>query len=234
MLSTQVEYWKLQENKRHNVETEAQGWFNAKEAQRHNVETENVNWFSANEGQRHNLATEDINRFSALETQRHNIVSEGETQRHNVMTENLGFSNLAEDIRHNKASESINTINANAAMIRAQASAKDANTKYDQLRVYANDLDWQHMFSEERQELEERKADIAQQQADTQQRLVDQNTSQGWIGLSNTAYANVINQQRLEHQTEIDWANFGLSAAMGSSREARGWFNAITNQGQGD
>lgn len=126
MTQNQINYWNLQESKRHNVAGE-------QETNRHNVVTEN-------ETNRHNVATEGIDLGKLNETIRHNKASEGlasrgydiqesqlrETNRHNIATENLGVGQLnlgygqlaatnrdldiksqqqAETARHNQASE---------------------------------------------------------------------------------------------------------------------------------
>lgn len=123
MLATQVQYWGIQETKRHNLvserqtdkqlaeqqrhntETEHVQWFNARESQRHNQEAETISWFTARESQRHNKQQEAISWFGARENQRHNLVTEKETQRHNYATE-------FETSRHNKQQESIGWFSA--------------------------------------------------------------------------------------------------------------------------
>lgn len=109
MLPTQVQYWTLQETKRHNIETELQGQQNIAENVRHNREVESQQW------------------FGLQETQRHNIAFENETQRHNQATEGISFANLQELIRHNYATEAVQAKQADAAMRQAQASAVQAN-----------------------------------------------------------------------------------------------------------
>lgn len=59
MLGVQVEYWKLQETKRHNIETEDLGALNYLETKRHNVETENLGFSNLNESIRHNKVAEE-------------------------------------------------------------------------------------------------------------------------------------------------------------------------------
>jgi inorganic pyrophosphatase/exopolyphosphatase len=125
MTRNQLEYWNLQETKRHNAATEG-------ETGRHNVaeegETKRHNVMSESEMQRHNMRTEMQTDTNLLETQRHNIATEGytkqsvaETQRANRASESirreqnrlesqkLGLtqSQIAESIRHNIASEGI-------------------------------------------------------------------------------------------------------------------------------
>lgn len=89
MLPAQVNYWTLQENKRHNVATEE------------------IQSRAQMEEARHNKVYEG-------ETHRHNFVTENETMRHNVATERvqasqvaLGWSQLSESTRHNKMMEGV-------------------------------------------------------------------------------------------------------------------------------
>lgn len=65
MLQTQVQYWSLQEQKRHNIVTENQTDFVNNEVKRHNLTTEGLtDWFNR-ETQRHNLSSESIGRTQA-------------------------------------------------------------------------------------------------------------------------------------------------------------------------
>lgn len=98
MTHNQIEYWNLQETKRHNIAGES-------ETNRHNVVGEN-------ESSRHNQATEAIDIGKLNETVRHNTVTEGETERHNRETENIGYGQLNESIRHNTVTESIQSMDA--------------------------------------------------------------------------------------------------------------------------
>lgn len=98
MTHNQIEYWNLQENKRHNLASES-------ETARHNVSTEG-------ETNRHNLVTESTEIGKLGETIRHNVATEQESARHNRETENIGYGQLNETVRHNLASESIESMNA--------------------------------------------------------------------------------------------------------------------------
>lgn len=107
MLATQVQYWDLQERKRHNVATEAQARNELAESRRHNQEVESTNWFSVKESQRHNIASENLGFATLAESARHNRSTESleaskqaETRRHNTRLEN-------ETIRHNMFGESL-------------------------------------------------------------------------------------------------------------------------------
>jgi hypothetical protein len=94
MTNQQIQYWGLQESKRHNLETESLG---SK---------------SLNETKRHNIVTENLGYDTLAESKRHSIVSERETQRHNMATESLtqqqiglGYAQLNETTRHNLQQE---------------------------------------------------------------------------------------------------------------------------------
>ncbi len=99
MLSAQVEYWKLVENKRHNIANEQ--WQND----------------SLLETERHNTVTEKYN-YDVL----------GETKRHNDVSEALGFAELNERIRSNKAQENIGWSNAANQGKQAAAALQNAAT----------------------------------------------------------------------------------------------------------
>lgn len=89
MTHNQIEYYKLQEDIRHNQAGEG-------ETNRHNVETEKYNISTLNESIRHN-------RVGESETIRHNQAVERETNRTNVANENIKAATLNETIRNNKA-----------------------------------------------------------------------------------------------------------------------------------
>lgn len=121
MTGNQINYWNLQENKRHNVVTE-------EETGRHNRATESIDLGNLNETRRHNLATERLEGGKLSETTRHNLAYENELSRHNKVGEeqnavNLGISRdtLNEAIRHNFGSESLTARDLN---IRADSLAE--------------------------------------------------------------------------------------------------------------
>lgn len=96
MLNTQVQYWTLQENKRHNLMTEAQAKNELDESRRRNLENERQGRVSLAETSRHNREQESQGWFNARE----NV-------RHNKETEATGWSTLQENTRHNQAYEGI-------------------------------------------------------------------------------------------------------------------------------
>lgn len=111
MLNTQVEYWKLQESKRHNVATE--------QLSRDQL---GFSYAQLAEDTRHHQADERQNYYSYLETSRHNKASEDIAYR-NI---DLGYANLSELSTHNRAMEDIGRTQARASLISASASVMQA------------------------------------------------------------------------------------------------------------
>lgn len=105
MTQNQINYWNLQELKRHNVvgegETNRHNLVTERETGRHNLATENIDISKLAETSRHNRAGEKIEAGKLSESARHNLVSEGQNQQQ--LGINLG--NLSELSRHNKAGE---------------------------------------------------------------------------------------------------------------------------------
>lgn len=93
MTRNQIDYWTLQETKRHNQVSE-------QESVRHNRADEG-------ETQRSHRANEELGRNNLLELSRHNQSVENETNRHNVAMESVEQGKLSETTRHNKATENI-------------------------------------------------------------------------------------------------------------------------------
>lgn len=104
MLNTQVEYWKLQETKRHNAVSEGFSYAQLAEDTRHHQADERQNYYSYLENSRHNRSTEDIGYRNV----------------------DLGYANLSELSTHNRAMESIGETQARASMISANASQAHA------------------------------------------------------------------------------------------------------------
>ena len=127
MTHNQIEYWKLQEEKRSNIANETENARHNKayesEVSRHNVATETLQLGSLNETIRSNKAREGLTAAANAEIARHNVASEnlqagtlGESIRHNQQMEamsqgqlQLGQDTLSESQRHNQATELINT-----------------------------------------------------------------------------------------------------------------------------
>lgn len=118
MTTNQIAYWKLQEEKRHNLVGEGHEDRKIVETKRHNSATEMYQLKDLGEKVRHNKVTEGqgadslvLNRARLQEDIRHNTNVEKETKRSNVARESETVrSNLAretENIRSNKAKEFI-------------------------------------------------------------------------------------------------------------------------------
>lgn len=105
MTRNQIEYWNLNETRRHNVTTE-------NETVRHNQASES-------ETNRHNVVSEGIDLGQLSETARHNRAGEAVAQQ-NVQ---LGLGTLSENIRHNRASEALTGTDLN---IRSSIAAETA------------------------------------------------------------------------------------------------------------
>jgi hypothetical protein len=128
MLAVQVQYWTMQENKRHNLVAEAQNRRNL-EIQQYNADTNRMN---ATENIRHNKAVE-------TETNRHNVVSENqgwavitETNRHNLVMESQGWANIDVATRNaasNELNAQTNRMNAQTNRLNYGVNAMNANTR---------------------------------------------------------------------------------------------------------
>lgn len=216
MLSAQVEYWKLQENKRHNYETEYQGRVALAETGRHNVETENLGWGTLSETARHNVVTEQTNWFNAKENQRHNVAGEQlgwfnatENQRHNLVTESQGSEKLAQGWESTKQgwaqvdvarwNAATNEMNAYTNARNAEINARNSDTMYfNALRGY-EELDLQR----ERNEWE-REHDSS--------RLSTQ-----FLQFNNQRNQTEVNEYSAETQHNLGWANWWQKWALGLS-----------------
>lgn len=156
MTRNQIEYWNLQESKRHNVATEV-------EINRHNVATEGIDLGNLQETQRHNYATEGIELGKLGETRRHNVATEGISQfeantrnqqvvenvRHNQAVEgftgtdlSIRSDTLSETTRHNQATEGIERTKAEAQaeVNRANADLIKVQKEWEALKL-RTDLD---------------------------------------------------------------------------------------------
>lgn len=137
MTHNQIDYAKLQEDKRHNQEVELNARNVLAENVRHNSETERIqsetNVINSNhyanmdaESARHNQEVE-------AETNRHNIVMEGIQQRQNRLTAQqnaIRLQELAETEAHNTEMEWIGHTNAQANLINANAADRNATTNF--------------------------------------------------------------------------------------------------------
>lgn len=98
MTANQINYWNLQETRRHNTSTEG-------ESVRSNKAKEAIDLSKAQETARSNRANE-------VETNRSNTAKETETRRHNIQDEGIKMMDLRETNRHNINTEKTNSYNA--------------------------------------------------------------------------------------------------------------------------
>lgn len=141
MTKNQIEYNKLLETQRSNRAQESltekrdnrayevsSGTLS--ETKRHNVAAELVSSNTLAETKRSNLAREEENYRSNVakesENVRHNTAVEVETRRSNVAGERLRSRELSEQSRHNLQTESVGRTQAQASMLQATASQRQA------------------------------------------------------------------------------------------------------------
>lgn len=139
MTHNQISYWTLQEQRRNNMQVNA-------ETNRHNLATEA-------ESGRHNQATELIDLSKLEETRRSNRANESiaqernliawdsnaiaranlsETVRHNRASEAYSFASLAESVRHNKEQESIGNSNITLGYTQTHESTRHNKAQEDE------------------------------------------------------------------------------------------------------
>lgn len=137
MTTNQINYWNLQENKRHNVRTEGQTDVQLAETERHNRATEGIDISKLSEQSRHNLETErqgreslgidhgklDLAHLNLAETSRHNQASEA-AERSKI---GLGYAQLSETSRHNQQAEALQGYDLN---IRQQQQDENVRHNY--------------------------------------------------------------------------------------------------------
>jgi len=205
MLAVQVQYWSLQEDKRHNRATEY-------ETNRHNVSVET-------ETHRHNVETELLGNRSL-----------NETIRHNVATESYWNRSLNETIRHNRETEAVGwynagsqRISANAALLSANANVRNAETNFQRMRndyalgLQANNIS---LFNAQTQD---RLATVQEKRLAVDTDRYNAEIAQGWATImNNQARTNIqqseleLNQQRFEHSKRMDvWRNINDSVDVG-------------------
>lgn len=135
MLQSQVNYWNLQETRRHNLATERLARESQAETQRHNISTEDVAYGNLRESATHNRATEALGWETLGENRRHNVVAEYENERHNREMEGIQQAANAEAIRSHKAQEEISWYNAETANKRLEYDALNAASNSMQAQV---------------------------------------------------------------------------------------------------
>lgn len=172
MLQTQVNYWTLVENKRHNLQTEDLGFRTLNESIRHNQQTEELGWAGLSENKRHNLATEQVASGTL-----------GENVRHNLATENLGQQNIY-----------VAQAQAAAAMVGAQASMKNAVTNENKLTFNRKQYQTQ-MQNYYKYELPLKQQDIfiRHQEADTKQATMEYERLKAYNDMANRSVTTIQN-----------------------------------------
>lgn len=133
MTHNQIDYGRLQEEKRHNLASEGETF-------RHNVTTETEtsrhNISVEQETSRHNVADETETRrhniVNEIEVNRHNVVNESEVNRHNLATEYETSRYNTEVIRHNQASEALqaSSIAVERSKVAVQERANEINAQH--------------------------------------------------------------------------------------------------------
>lgn len=149
MLMPQIEFFKLKESQRHNLETEALGWAN-------NV----LEHLKLQEQQRHNLATEDIEMRKLAETIRHNLVSENQADKNLAIQQflaNTKSGELAWKQIVDPAKLAVDKITAQGKLLSGQASMFTAQTREKELDV-----------ARQRADTESRRADIERSRVNSQ------------------------------------------------------------------
>lgn len=221
MTGNQIEYWKLQEGKRHNIVTE-------KESERHNVagekETYRHNFATEGETNRHNRQTEQVdlgnlqesvrhNKTTEQESNRHNLETErqgrdviSETNRHNLETERQGRDVIAETGRHNRVTEGIdigrlnesvrhNVASENIDLSKLQETARHnaASERVDTGRLNVE---------QERQDVEATRAQYQNVLTESQAKLNELEAD--WVGLEHSAHVNLTQSQRKQYDGYVD------------------------------
>lgn len=124
MTANQINYWKVQEDKRHNTTAENIDLAKHYENVRHNTEMESEtrrhNWVDEGETRRHNIAGEDENRRAHLAAETENVrshkVSEAEIERSHKATE-------AENARSNSLSTAAKLYDSDVKLTTGRMSA---------------------------------------------------------------------------------------------------------------
>lgn len=113
MTKNQIDYWNMQEGKRHNQVTE-------RETERHGRATEQLQAGTLEEATRHDLAAESIDISKLGESQRHNQASEALEQG----KIDLGRLELSESQRSHRANESLQGVDLNIRAAQQSEAAR--------------------------------------------------------------------------------------------------------------
>lgn len=141
MTNNQIQYWSLQETKRHNQAGESENIRHNVAAEtetgRHNLATEQVDISKLNETVRHNQATEQFNISSLQETKRHNVETERTANRSNeIRAEANAISKAYNQALTALKSAELN-LNERRELQRIQESVRDFNEQVRQNDILA-------------------------------------------------------------------------------------------------
>lgn len=215
MTHNQIEYQKLEEDRRHNAATEF-------ETRRNNVavlgETNRHNLVYEQETGRHNRADEairsesnQINKAhferSDFENSRHNQATETETNRHNLVTESQTDRAYNETVRHNVASEGIGWAQAHASMANANAALQNAATNARNADINAIN------------------ATTGLINAESQRKIADAaagNANVNWLQYQNQAENSKAQRELWRSQTALNSATTDIQSSIGFRNYASG------------
>lgn len=181
MTHNQINYWNLQELKRHNVVTEG-------ETNRHNVATEGIDIGKLNEQIRSNTMNYAIEGAKLGETNRANLAKEAENAKHNRETERQGNISLSLDkdykqelARHNQATEGLTGVDLNIK--------RDTLTETGRHNVASEEIN--RTGTEARAQLDRANAELS-------------TIKQMWEGFLSSSQVDLNNAQRQELQSRIN------------------------------
>lgn len=170
MTKNQIEYMKIQEDKRHNLESEANTRFQNQEVARSNLAQEEltkwrdthtyqINELNLKEANRHNLATETNQAYSVNVQQYNAMENLKELKRANLENESIRRQINSETRRHNLESEKIGLEQSAANMIGANASMAQAGAAYANVDARLRELYSLENYRSDQVYLEQQKID---------------------------------------------------------------------------
>lgn len=195
MTSNLINYWRFNEDRRHNQASEAHNANVLEETKRHNLATEAYNSASLAESSRHNLAVES-------ETHRSNVARETETHRANVAYE-------TESHRHNLAVES----ESHRHNVTTERETERSNRANEALKAESNQIGWANVSLGKAQLAEQSRHNKAQESitsaynnAMVEQRRIESNRS-----LALAEKQQDIDRAKLEESKRHNLATEGLA-----------------------
>lgn len=195
MTANQINYWKLQEDKRHNVETERLSDIQRQEEIRHNLAGEGLNKLSLEESVRHNTVTEGeafrsnvareqenvrSNMAYEIELNRSNVARESENVRHNKASEALGltqvqeaYAELGESRRHNQISEGLSVVNTEISRTKEDRYASVQSYRAREEQRHNTEVEKEQKRSNMAKELENQRSNLANEKLRRQELIVE-------------------------------------------------------------